>query len=685
VGDEPGSGQATPAARYCELRDAGLEALAAGDFGKAISRLSAAAVIQRGLPEAHVNLARALRADGKLEAARQALRAALGVARDSAADIQRELKELPEPPPPRLDFKKAQVIYSGLTGNRWTVLDVKRGGFGAVYKVRDHEDSTIHALKTFQARFIWSEADRNRFIREAATWIRLDPHPNIVRAEWIEVIEEFPCVVQEYVEGGDLADLLSTQTLTVPRALELAIQFCDGMDFAHSTLGIVHRDIKSSNCLITAAGAAKIGDFGLARAFSESRASALDAPGIDASISAQYTTPIGTWAYMAPEQLNPEARLDRRTDIHAFGVMLYEMLTRDLAAYYEGEQGRGLKYGWHAHDYIATATRRFRAPKALWRLVLACVESEPGRRPSSFGEIRADLARLLRKLYKRDLAPPRLPVKVGADYWNNKAVAFQAIEMHEDAVACYDRALKSSPDDPDLWQNKGAALLSLKRYREALTSLDHAVHLADQDGVIWNNKGLAQQGLGQFEQALDSFRKAFHLSPRDPVVCKNIAQILFESGNLDEAREWIAKGLVFDSRNAALHELNGFALLALGKVLESESSFSAALAIAPRRFGAWKGKALANDRIGNSRLALDHCNTALEIQAADLDLLKCKTRILISFGDWQGAAKAMKGALALRPGDAESNKLAQRIATALSSEQCDVDTAVAHAAAEEDV
>jgi serine/threonine-protein kinase len=143
-----------------------------------------------------------------------------------------------------------------------------------------------------------------------------------------------PCVVQEFIEGGDLADLLATQVLPVRRGIELAIQFCDGMQFAHETLGIIHRDIKSSNCLLTSAGKLKITDFGLARSFSDTQAFSLDISALDPATRVQYTVPLGTLAYMAPEQLDAEAHLDIRTDIHAFGVMLYEMLTRDLAFYY---------------------------------------------------------------------------------------------------------------------------------------------------------------------------------------------------------------------------------------------------------------------------------------------------------------------------------------------------------------
>lgn len=207
--------------RYVELRAAGLTALKEGDLECAIETLAAAALVRRGLAEAHVNLAHALRAAGKLQAARLALLTALDMARGTAAEIRRELDSLPSPAPLRRDFQERQVLYSSLTGNRWTVLGVKCGGCGAVYKVRDHEDGVVRALKTFQARFLWMEADRDRFLREAATWIRLDPHPNIVRAEWIEVIQGFPCVVQEYVDGGDLGDLLLTQGLPLERVLEL--------------------------------------------------------------------------------------------------------------------------------------------------------------------------------------------------------------------------------------------------------------------------------------------------------------------------------------------------------------------------------------------------------------------------------------------------------------------------------
>ena len=372
-GDRRGAARA----RYAALRASGLGALAGGDTATAIEMLAMAAAIQPRSAEAHESLARALRDAGKIEAARHSVL----VAQErgcSTPDLERLLAELPPPPPCRGNFEKGHVLYSSLTGNRWTVLDRRLGGFGAVYKVRDHEDGRIHALKTFQSKFLWSEADRNRFIREASTWIRLDPHPNIVSAEWIETIEEFPCVVQEFIEGGDVADMLATQTLTIQRVLELAIQFCDGMGFAHNLLGIVHRDIKSSNCLLTSAGTLKIGDFGLARTFDESRTSALDLIGIDPATRVQFTVPLGTWSYMAPEQLDPEANLDTRTDIHGFGVMLYEMLTRDLPAYYsQDEPDQGLQRGWLAYEYISLSVDRFRVPKNLWR-------AQPHRSPQQF-------------------------------------------------------------------------------------------------------------------------------------------------------------------------------------------------------------------------------------------------------------------------------------------------------------
>jgi serine/threonine protein kinase len=598
--------------------------LAAGDAATAIEKLAVAAALQPRSAEAHESLARALRDAGKIEAARQAVL----VAQErgcTTPDLLRLLSELPPPPPCRGNFEKGQVLYSSLTGNRWTVLDRKIGGFGAVYKVRDHENGRIHALKTFQARFLWSDADRKRFIREASTWIRLDPHPNIVSAEWIETIEDFPCVVQEFVEGGDVADMLATQILTIQRVLELAIQFCDGMGFAHNLLGVVHRDIKSSNCLLTSAGSLKIGDFGLARTFEESRTSALDLIGIDPSTRIQFTVPMGTWSYMAPEQLDPEATLDTRTDIHAFGVMLYEMLTRDLPAYYsQDETDQGLQRGWLAYEYISLSVDRFRVSKDLWRVVLACVEHNPADRPSSFEAVRDELSRILRKRHHREVRLPSLPVPVGADYWNNKAVSFHALQRHEEALQYYERALLLDLQDGDLWQNKGAVLVSLKRFEEAIESLNRAASLSPADSDVWNNMGLAHLELRQLDSALGCFRKAAHLSPRDPLVCKNFAEVLCEQGQVEEAMEWITKGLGNDDRNPALLELKGFALLALRQPQQASECFDDALKIAPRRFGLWKGKALAHERLRQFGEVLDACDRALELMPGDGELLTLK-------------------------------------------------------------
>jgi serine/threonine protein kinase len=619
--------------RYLELRAEGLEALTTGRIDTAIDRLAAAAILCRGLVEAHTDLASAFKAAGQLEAARQTLEIGLQHARKwrnekAVTELNASLFLLPSPPPVRADFTQGQELYSALTDSRWTVLDRRAGGMGVVYKVRDHADAVIHALKTLKAQFIWSAADRGRFIREASTWVRLDPHPNVVSAEWVEVIEGFPCLVMEWLEGGDLATLLAAQPLTASRAIELGIEFCEGMAFAHKCLGIVHRDVKPENCLLTSAGVLKITDFGLARSFRAAQLTAFELSGVAPETRAQLTSPYGTLPYMAPEQLDPEAVLDTTADIYAFGVMLYEMLTRDLPVQAAGLEG----------DQIAAGAKRHKLPRRLRDLVLACVAGDSYSRPASFDDVRLELSRILRRSYhRRPLAAPAVPA-VDARYWNNKAVGFQALEQYDDAIACYDRALQLTPNDSDVVQNKGVALLSKKEYERAITMFDHALRLSPGDAEILGNKGFALLRSGRINDGVSCLTRAAQISPRDPIVCKNLADGLCQLGRADEALDAIHKGLIFDSRNPALLAAQGFALLMLARHDEALTSFEKGLEISPRSAEHWKGKAIVHSRRSEYAEAVDAADKALEVSPGDNEVLRCKTDALLGLRRLQGAS-----------------------------------------------
>jgi len=608
--------------RYRELRDAGLELLAAGHGERALESLAAAAALAHRLPEAHINLARAFSATGRWEAARQALDWAriLNTSsqdREVNGQIAEQWRGLPKAPPGRKDFEKDQVLHSSLTGNRWTVLAPPiLGGYGAVYKVRDHDDARIYALKTFKATLLWSEEDRSRFTREGAIWLRLPPHPNIVSAEWIEVIEDFPCIVQEFVEGGDLAHLLRTQSLQLTRALELALQFCDAMAFANDEIGLVHRDVKPSNCLLTSTGTLKVGDFGLAHELADLRAMRLGLVALSSDLKWDYTTPQGTKSYMAPEQYDGTSVLDTRTDIHGFGVMFFQMLT-----------GQVPTDGRFAHRDLAHSMADFKLPKSLWNLILRCVEPAPEERPRSFHEVRDEIGHILQKQFDRRPPRPAVPLQVGSSYWQNRAVAFQVLEMFDDAVRCCQNALKTDHNNADVWQNQGAILHRLGRNDEALQSLKRALAGNSDDPDILNNLALVCRDLNQNDDALAYIEEAKRQSPSDPRILKNHAEFLYQRGNLAEALVSASIGLSLSPREVPLQEIHAFILLAQGDAPGALSELKAALDIAPRRFGLWKCKALAHESLREQEEAEQACIKALEIQPKNEEILRIQARI----------------------------------------------------------
>ncbi len=198
------------------------------------------------------------------------------------------------------------------------------GGMGEVFRARDTKLDREVAVKLLPEAFT-ADPDRHaRFHREARSMAAFS-HPRVAAVHALEEHDGNHFLVMELVEGENLAELLARGALPVPRALQLARQMAGGIEAAHAA-GIIHRDLKPANVMIDPAGDLKILDFGLAKVFAEDEPAArgLDDPTLTTDRTRAGVV-LGTAAYMSPEQARGLA-VDRRTDIWAFGAVLFEML-----------------------------------------------------------------------------------------------------------------------------------------------------------------------------------------------------------------------------------------------------------------------------------------------------------------------------------------------------------------------
>jgi serine/threonine-protein kinase len=195
-----------------------------------------------------------------------------------------------------------------------------RGGMGHVYKAYDTVLNREVVLKMLAPDLIADQESRARFLREAQLASGLD-HPNICTIYEIGQADDQYFIAMQYVPGKTLSRLLDGRPLGLESLLSIALQVADGLAAAHSR-GIVHRDIKSANIIITPRGQAKVLDFGLAKVVSE-KPGARQAGHAEVELT-RVGAPLGTPSYMSPEQARGE-RVDHRSDIFSFGVVLYEM------------------------------------------------------------------------------------------------------------------------------------------------------------------------------------------------------------------------------------------------------------------------------------------------------------------------------------------------------------------------
>jgi hypothetical protein len=200
-----------------------------------------------------------------------------------------------------------------------------KGGMGEVWRARDTKLGREVAIKTLPEEFA-RDADRlARFEREAKLLAALN-HPNIAAIYGLEEDKGTHFLVLELVEGDTLADRIGRGAVSVEDALPLALQIAEALEAAHDK-GVIHRDLKPANIKVTPEGKVKVLDFGLAKAFSNDggNASVSQSPTISMAATQQGMI-LGTAAYMSPEQARGH-EVDKRTDIWAFGCVLFEMLT----------------------------------------------------------------------------------------------------------------------------------------------------------------------------------------------------------------------------------------------------------------------------------------------------------------------------------------------------------------------
>ncbi len=268
---------------------------------------------------------------------------------------------------------------------------------GVVYRAKDTKLDRTIALKFLPPEWTSDPQAKERFIREARAAAALD-HPHICAVYEIDEAEGRMFISMAFVEGETLRSRIEQGSLKFKEALDIGIQVAAGLKEAHLK-GIVHRDIKSANIMITSGGQAKILDFGLAKV----RGGAL--------VTKEGAT-MGTVAYMSPEQARGEA-VDQRTDLWSLGVVLYQALTGHLP--FQGEHDQVV-----LHSILHQAPRPLRklragVPIALERIVDRALEKKREERYQSADELLADLLRVKKELearsFEEGLSWPRILVK----------------------------------------------------------------------------------------------------------------------------------------------------------------------------------------------------------------------------------------------------------------------------------
>jgi serine/threonine protein kinase/WD40 repeat protein len=321
------------------------------------------------------------------------------------------------------------------------------GGFGIVYKVRHSAWNVDLAVKQPKSGVFKTPKQKEDFVRECETWINLGLHPHIVSCYYVREIGGIPSIFSEWMEGGSLKDWIKSGRLYAgaeeevqKRILDIAVQFARGLNYAQGR-GLVHRDVKPGNLLMTPEGTAKVADFGLANVVSGAADGA--EPGGDGGAMRTAGAVSYTPDYASPEQA-AGGKLSGGTDIWSWGVSVLEMYCGERRWSSTKEIAGGPIAGKQCEYYFPLA--KHPVPEGVKEVLRGCFKSDVQERTDNFAELEMYLLAIYEETFGE--AYPREYQAAASDTagsLNNRALSFIDLGKAGEAEKCWEEALKTDP------------------------------------------------------------------------------------------------------------------------------------------------------------------------------------------------------------------------------------------------
>jgi serine/threonine protein kinase len=463
------------------------------------------------------------------------------------------------------------------------VRPLGEGGFAAVFEARDQLLDRRVAIKQLRLEKVSDESAVKRFIQEARVATALH-HPNIVSIYAMRMVEKQFYMIMEYLPGGSLGDLLKEQgKLPVEQAVRLTIGICEGLARFHAK-GIIHRDIKLENILLTADSRPKVIDFGIAHVPEAAGGLALTRVGFQPS----------TLLYSSPEQLQGES-LDARSDVYQIGELLYFMLAGHHYIDLKALEEQAITHG--SLNQIRTQTKLFElleraicrempaGLKTLWRevgalagVVETALAKDRTNRFKDAAEFSATLKTLSINTTPASPKTEKLALRDSRAY-NRRGLAYVSTRNYEQAIVDYTKAIELDTQSAEAYNNRSTAHLLMGNYGQAVTDCSRALELAPDFVVAYVNRGIAYTGLRDYEQALSDYSQALALTPK----------------------------------NVYAHYNRGNTHLWMSKYKEAITDYSQTVALSPDFVAAYVNRGVTHNEMKNYDLALADFSQAIDL------------------------------------------------------------------------